>query len=232
MKECDNCHRTIGDLETPRAFGQYIVCAECKARLQFASATPTSTPNLATVGAAPSVSESITPYPVSRPELASASRPSTTKSIRQVSGWLRFFCWCLTIISPALWIIYIVENFVVQPVHLLPSTVKTAVLLEAIVYTLIMGYGIKTGVSIWVGSPNGKKLAERYLVIRVLALCGVDVGAAVMLRSDPALATPALLEAIDFGLWLVVVRETIIFGVWFLYFQGSKRVRDTYVVPA
>lgn len=37
MKTCANCHRTIGDLETPRFYEQQIVCAECDARLRNAT---------------------------------------------------------------------------------------------------------------------------------------------------------------------------------------------------
>ena len=44
METCENCHRQIGDLETPYVFNDHIVCKECHKMLSEAESPATQHP--------------------------------------------------------------------------------------------------------------------------------------------------------------------------------------------
>lgn len=86
----------------------------------------------------------------------------------------------------------------------------------------ILGFVI--GCIIWSGSPNGKRLAKVYLVIRLVAFISMEGIAAWSIQSGDAKAFPHALS----GAVTPLIREVVFFLVWWGYFAVSHRVRNTY----
>jgi hypothetical protein len=82
-------------------------------------------------------------------------------------------------------------------------------------------YGFIIGCLIWNGVPYGKLIAKQYLLIRLVRLAGVETIALGLLpmaavNAGIVAAIPDYIGAAVFSL------------VWWLYFQRSVRVRNTY----
>ena len=82
-------------------------------------------------------------------------------------GGVLFFCFCLAILRPS----HTMNNLLETWSELKPGTfpvVRQLITVDMIVALIVMLYGMVIGILIWNGSPRGKRLAQQYLVIRIL----------------------------------------------------------------
>lgn len=230
MEVCANCHRTIGDLETPRIFHEHIVCAECDARLQSAPtaaaarAVHSSTASeLGAVGARGTSTQSPPPIPT-------AGEPRGTQDVlRGVGGWLTFFCVGLTILSPLLSLGHMSNSWdKAKPAFARFPSLRTAIIVENTGFAAIVIYGFISGVRIWGGSPAGKRLAQRYLLIRLFGSIDIELLALGLMSELPS----AAVTAVAGGIFGALIGEVIYFLIWWFYFMKSKRVKNTYAADA
>jgi len=150
---------------------------------------------------------------------------STSPELQGVGGWLTFFCVALTILGPLISLSQMATNWeVAQPAFDLLPILESAVWIENVGVSAIVIYGFVVGVYIWQGHENGKAMAKRYLIIRLLAFVLLEVLVMGMLSGLPGEVYSVLAEELIAALF----REGIFFGVWFTYFKLSKRVANTY----
>ena len=154
---------------------------------------------------------------------------SPTTGPRGIGGWLLFFCIALTILGPLWWIVRINYDWMnLQPAIDRFPAAKPAVFFEIAGSAAIVLYGFIIGCLIWRGVSYGKHIAKQYLLIRLLALAGVEL-VTFGLMSDLPRATvdagivAAITTAIAQYAWAAVFSL-----VWWFYFKRSVRVRNTY----
>ncbi len=87
-----------------------------------------------------------------------------------------------------------------------------------------MIYGFVVGGMMLSGSPRGREIAKRFLLIRLFAFIGVEIIALLMLRNVPS----TMFENAISGLVSSVFHTLVFTAVWWLYFKNSKRVKTTY----
>jgi len=142
-----------------------------------------------------------------------------------VDGWLLFFCLNLTMLSPffACLQYFLVWMCIPYVFESDPST-KLALILLVFGDVIIVVYGFDVGCVIWSGSPTGRRDAKGYLVFRLC--CGVGIGLiAGILYLMGGAPTEEVWGDVFNG---AIVPEAAFFVIWWLYFQKSKRVANTY----
>jgi len=156
---------------------------------------------------------------------ATKSKSPSTSAPRGVGGWLLFFCVSLTIIGPLYSLIQLVQGWEGAAVvsSRFPSF-ETITYLETFGVALILLYGFIVGCRIWAGNPNGRRLAQQYLKIRLFGFIGLEVIVFLLLLNLPS----QLIEAVATEIAGVLFREGLFFLIWWLYFKKSKRVKNTY----
>lgn len=152
-------------------------------------------------------------------------KPTTSTRSHVMGGWLLFFCVTLVILSPifSLGKLEVDRQQSVGAYAQYPALL-TAAAIEAIGIIAFVLSGVVLGLRIWRRDPNGVQLARRYLQIRLFTFIGVEVIALFCLTELPR----AMFNQTVGSALLVVMREVVIVGVWWLYFSKSKRVKETY----
>lgn len=158
---------------------------------------------------------------------SSQSRSHSRQRKAHVGGWLLLFCIILTIVAPTLSIIRISLSFVNIPPHFWESTaIKNGLIFELAACTALVVYGLSVGVIIWRGSPRGREIAQRFLIIRLVLMVAIE------LITGSILATGGLkaevMAGITEGIVKNAVQSIVFFVIWWSYFKTSKRVANTY----
>ncbi|MBP8961976.1 MAG: DUF2569 family protein [Opitutaceae bacterium] len=142
-----------------------------------------------------------------------------------VGGWLVFFCVGLTILGPLFSFGQMVSGWEqAEPAFSRFPTIKSVLMWENLGSTAILIYGFIVGCMIWSGSPQGRAIARRFLLIRLFGFIAVEVIAILIMGDLPS-------EVVTAGMGGVVgalFREGVYFTIWWFYFKKSKRVRNTY----
>jgi len=144
---------------------------------------------------------------------------------RGVGGWLTFFCVSIAVLSPLGTFGELSTSWEKSKLvfELFPS-IRAARVWENWGAAAISVFGIITGWLIWIDSPRGRTLARRYLIVRVVGICVIDLVAVDILTG----VGEELQGALERGMFAHVIAEMIFFAIWWLYFEKSKRVRNTY----
>ena len=166
------------------------------------------------------------PIPTSPPHLATP--PATVAQPVDptgVGGWLAFFCFGLTILSPLLVLGSMGTSWSqAEPAFVRFPTIKTVLLWENFCSIVLLIYGFIVGFIIWSGNPRGRSIARQFLLIRLFGFIGMEVVALLMMSDLPS-------EVVAGGVGGVVVavfQVLVYFLVWWFYFKKSKRVKNTY----
>lgn len=142
-----------------------------------------------------------------------------------VGGWLVFFCVGLTILSPLFSLGQMVNGWEQsKPAFSSFPTIKSALIWENLGSVAILIYGFIVGCMIWSGSSEGRNIARRFLLIRFFGFIGVEVVAILIMGDLPSQMVSAGIG----GVVGAIFREGVYFAIWWLYFNKSKRVRNTY----
>lgn len=142
-----------------------------------------------------------------------------------VGGWLVFFCVGLTILSPLFSLGQMVSGWEeAEPAFSRFPTIKSVLIWENLGSIAILIYGFIVGCMIWSGSPQGRNIARRFLLIRLFGFIGVEVVALLIMGDLPSEVVAAGIGGVVGALF----REGVYFTIWWLYFKKSKRVRNTY----
>lgn len=150
-----------------------------------------------------------------------------SNALQGVGGWLLFFCIILTIISPLLTISQLASGWQeVKPVFNKFPSIKTAMIWESIGILALGVYGFIVGCIIWNGSLKGRVIAKGFLLVRLLGFIAIEILAFAILSDLPP---EIIIEAVRYYFY-AVLREIVFFSIWWLYFQKSKRVKNTYVI--
>jgi hypothetical protein len=159
------------------------------------------------------------------PMIVQTPIPSGSVGPKGVGGWLVFFCVGLTILGPLFSLGQMVTAWEDSQAGFssFPS-IKTAVIWENFGSALLLIYSFVVGCIVWSGSPNGKSVAKKYLVIRLFGFIGVEF-IAILLMGD--LPSEVLAAGIG-GVFGAGITEVFYFLIWWFYFKKSKRVRNTY----
>lgn len=167
----------------------------------------------------PSVTQPIEPQPGVAPPPVAATVPSG------VGGWLLLFCVLHTILAPLGTLGQMPTNWAMaQPAFAQFPDLKTAIMWENAGLIALLIYGFIVGFMIWSGSPNGREIAKKFLVIRLLGLTGIEFITVVLMADLPAQVLAPLISKATAG----VVANLLVSLVWWFYFKKSKRVRNTY----
>ena len=141
-----------------------------------------------------------------------------------VKGWLLFFCVVLTVLSPLLTTVNIVNGYnETSPFFEIFPGLKTAVMTDTILSILVMCFSIFAGISLWTRRPNAVKIAKAYL-ITVLIYTILEVPILLVLAGLPSEANEIILK----GALFMIVRGAFFFGIWYSYLSRSQRVAATY----
>ena len=159
------------------------------------------------------------------PEPSLAPSPAAAAGPAGVGGWLLLFCVGLTIFSPLFGLLQMSSNWsMTEFVYTQYPSFKTAVEWENIASTALLIYGFIAGCRIWSGSLDGREIAQRFLLVRLLGFFGIELIAVVIMRDMPSkIVSSAIGAVIGGGVWTLIW-----FLIWWFYFKKSKRVRNTY----
>ncbi len=141
---------------------------------------------------------------------------STSTKSKPIGGWLTFFWVMLMFLSPMLSLgqleIDRQQITTLAPAMLVPLIVESSGIIAFVIYGVFIGMKIRGR------SPRGIQLAHQYLLVRLFVLPAISIISLMLLP-----------ENMRNG-WVVVVvaREIVIVGAWWLYFAKSKRVKETY----
>ena len=103
--------------------------------------------------------------------------------------------------------------------------VRQFVIIHTIMTLIVMLYGMVIGFVIWKGSPRGRRLAQQYLIVRILLV--LVIGAIPLqwaYREFGARAARSMISKMAPGSLL----EITICLLWLGYFVYSRRVREVY----
>lgn len=139
----------------------------------------------------------------------------------KIGGWLLFYCIALTIIGPFLGLVRALSAYDSIKSYLVLDEVKVYAALNGIYITAILIYSIITGILIWIGRPDGRTLARQYLTIRAISALGF-----VLIITYLTWDWGILQAGVNF--FVMLIGETIHYGIWITYFSKSQRVKLTY----
>lgn len=141
-----------------------------------------------------------------------------------VSGWLRFFCFSLAVLTPALVIVDLAQNL--DAAAKMPAASWWLIPFawyRAALTMIIALLAVRAGVKLWRVEPRAVSVAKRYLVAQVpLALVAHII--ALVAANVPEAASSAISRAEGGALF-----RNIFYNLcWLLYLRSSRRVRNTY----
>jgi len=142
-------------------------------------------------------------------------------------GGVLFFCICLVAFGP----MHTMDDLHKTWSELKPGTfpvVRQLVIIDTIVALIVMIYGMVIGILILKGSPRGRRLAQQYLVVRILVRLGI--GAIPLIwayrefggRGAQIMSTKTMPQ---------MLLEITVCLLWLAYFVCSRRVREAYSTP-
>jgi hypothetical protein len=145
-----------------------------------------------------------------------------------IGGWLLFFCVSLTILSPLNYLYRICKfSLELKQSQLLLvqfPNLKTAAMWEFFGIFAILLYGFIVGCMIWNRNPNGRKIAKKFLLIRLFGLIGIVFISIIIMGDMPFKVVASVIGSAVSSIFL----NFIWFLIWWFYFKRSKRVRNTY----
>jgi hypothetical protein len=146
-----------------------------------------------------------------------------------VGGWLTFFCVVLGVVSP-LWTLLTVTSHWQnsRPDLSVHPHLRTAIGCSTAAAIAIAAYGCVAGWRIMSGSPNGRRIARRYLMMRLDVIVCLSVACVVLTARLPSPNRDAWTQ----GIVVSTLAELGYFLIWWTYFKKSKRVLSTYGVDA
>jgi hypothetical protein len=156
-------------------------------------------------------------------ELPPSTAVSFTPVKKAVGGWLMFFCFGLTVLSPLVTLGSLVASYNETSQYFSEFTgLQVITVIDTLLSVGLMVFSIYSGVGLLRIRPGAVQMAKRYL----LCLLGYLVVAAILpfLAGLPAEANNGMIESITKD----TIRGVIYVAVWYLYLNMSKRVSDTY----
>lgn len=153
------------------------------------------------------------------PEQASKAASGKVK----VGGWIIVFCIFITIIFP----ISSCSNF--SEITRAPATygidtesqIYRALEINGLAILLIGIYSLFSGLAIWTGSPNGRRIAVVFLIAYPVSVTVFNFIAIEMLKGTGS-------GAIGVELLKGIIGSLMFSAIWLAYFKWSKRVKATY----
>lgn len=173
-----------------------------------------------------SVRKTAPPSQIASPPAPKSHNSGTTNiGPKGVGGWLFFFCVGLTILSPLIVLGQMIGTWKASEAAFgaYPS-IKTAILWENFGSIILLVYGFIVGCIIWSGNPQGRNIAQRFLLIRLFGFIGVELIALLIMSGLPSKVVSGGVS----GVGTAVFNAGIYFIVWWSYFKKSKRVKNTY----
>lgn len=141
-----------------------------------------------------------------------------------VGGWLVFFCLLITFLVPLFTLPTMFTTWErASPQFAAHPALKNAFIFANVTIVLLLIYGIIIGILINRGKKNGKKLAKQYLVVRLVTSIALPAIVLKMMAEVPGMPESPLNSLAP-----IAIREFVFFLVWWLYFEKSKRIRNTY----
>ena len=143
----------------------------------------------------------------------------------KIGGWLLFFCVALTMLSPMTSVPHMVADWrYTKPLFEDFPAIKTAMIWENTGAAIVLATGFIAGCIIWSGSPHGRLAAKTYLLVRLFGSFVFNLIGIAQLSE----VSPEVLSNVQDYATRMMFYEFIFFGIWWLYFLKSKRVRSTY----
>ena len=141
----------------------------------------------------------------------------------RAGGWIIVFCIFITIVFP----ISSCSNF--SEITRSPitygidkeSSVYQALGVNAFSFLIIGVYSFFSGLAIWTGSPNGRRIAYVFLIIYPISAIASNLTAIEIMKGTES-------GAIGIELLKGIVGALIFSAIWLAYFKWSKRVKATY----
>ena len=150
------------------------------------------------------------------------STATASPGLNGVGGWLVFFCVQLTILAPLFTLAMMSVSWEqVKPAFAEFPGLKTAIVWESFGSVALIIYGFIVGCMIWNGNPNGRDIAKRFLLIRLVGFIAFEF---ITLLLIPAALTMAALG----GVIVAGFPQVVVTLAWWFYFKESERVRNTY----
>jgi hypothetical protein len=164
------------------------------------------------------------PVPVVQQRAMNELNP--TSGPKGVGGWLLFFCVALTILAPIaeIFSMFLGWAWAESSFHQYPM-LRIGLIWESLCGTAFVIYGFVVGCKVWSGDPDGRRIAKRFLRLRLFGGIGYELFAVFVLMGGlpKAMIAGGITGAVQF-----MTRELIFFLIWFNYFKFSNRVRNTY----
>ena len=148
------------------------------------------------------------------------------RKARGVGGVL-FFCLCLVGFGPSHTIQDVLKTWQELKPGIFP-VVRQLIVIDTIVALVVMLYGIIVGILIWKGSPGGRRLAQQYLVVRILV--ALVTGAIPLIWAYRQFGARAA-QVLSTALMPQRLLEIAVCLLWLAYFVWSRRVREAYSTP-
>lgn len=126
---------------------------------------------------------------------------ATAPELQGVFGWLRFFCFLITVVAP---------------LSLFLPGARSSLAID-IIGDVIIIFGILVGANLWSVGRNALEMLKLYLFARFLLQSVLLFHGLFLIRSA---GSPGAALGTSVGLIITVT--------WFLYFRTSERVRATY----
>lgn len=167
------------------------------------------------------------PYTLNRERTNSPSMPVGSSKVGPVGvgGWLAFFCVGLTIVAPIVALGQAVQSWSeARPSFSNYPSLQWAVIIEGLGFLGLAGYGFIVGIKIWSGDKNGRALAKRFLLIRVVGFVAIELGVLMTIQDLPS----AVVSDAFAGAVVAFFAQLAIAVGWWIYFESSRRVQNTY----
>jgi len=171
------------------------------------------------------------PEPLPPPVIAASTLVPDARQLRPadggptgIGGWLLFFCVQLTILGPLYSYAQIIDTWAqTEPAFELYPSLRTALLWENVGFSAIGVYGFIVGCIVWSGNRHGDSIAKRYLLVRLGSYFVIELVGLTIISQHPAIVEAAIIPLIGGA-----IVQVGYFSIWWLYFQRSRRVRNTY----
>lgn len=153
------------------------------------------------------------------------SRAQVLDPLYGVGGWLLFYCVCLTIIAPLLCLLGSVSGWMqAKTAFERYPLLETITTVEYVHNAIIMLFGVWVGIKLWGVKPRALGLLKVYLLVRIGSFAVLAL--AISLMAYPlghVMASHIKMAAIG-----MMLREAMLFLLWWFYFKKSRRVQLTY----
>ena len=106
--------------------------------------------------------------------------------------------------------------------------VRQLIIIDTIITLIVMLYGMVIGILIWNGSPRGKRLAQQYLVVRILV--ALVIAAIPLIWAYRGFGARGA-QILSTKMMTPISLEIAVCLLWLAYFVCSRRVREAYSTP-